>query len=1182
MAKKEVIGGLLLVLLTASMYVILSSAGLRIDVEETKTEFKQYINDSWVLTSTERVWLMDGSTKMRAVNGREVIKNVVGDDLVITRNSGWKDNISIEHNYNFKGSEESKELFPIKETITVLNGVGKILVYEIRDFQYEGDTSPISSPFSYGTNMRLEWEGAYYAKVFDQISGDKIIVKFRVTEDNQTFSIRMFDPVTLTLEANPVELGTPVNISGTNTGTVCIDIDHPDFGVNVTCGTNSAWVDAEITSMVTDRFVETTNDVILEYDDPTNTTYNIEANPLDEEVNTTFELNSVPDSQGTPRVATLSSSNSAGAGISNEANIYDFNFSTFGTFSGDSDGDFSKRSYEVNEANISTYQGSIVGAYIDLKSDTTGQEIIRQPFPSNCVSFLNTVFLPGFAYHYELEAYRTTSTVQRMRLGCKFGTPGSSTNYYYDESVSGSDLDIYESQMYVQVKLDSAILNVYVGDELQVTIPSVRKENSTIDEFEQEFTTKQLNLDGDFFDETNVYVPADATINNATLRVVGGGLSLGDGSDGALVFTTSTKSYGSLTVDVDYTVSGNTLYLNTDQVYQFTSVNIGSGTTLRTNSTTGSILVIKSTSDMNITGDVNLTNVADEGDRADSFTTDGIQFNFPGTANGGQGGGNSKASQGNGFGAGGQGGYTGLTPCPSDNGYGTTGSTGSSTQGTGGLGATAQLTNDGCAVQSGGASTVGSAGGAGRSQAYLDLISGSVTVSATGGDGGDAYGSAGTDGDCSVVKGPSFNYITGLTAAGGGGAGGIAGKSGYNILLAGSDVNLSGNIDLSGTDGGDAGNGGKRVECDADGVKTVVFKGGYGGGGGAGGNSGDIFIYSETLSDTSSNTLTGGTGGTGGQQWDQSVGSYISSGQSGFSGSVGTVSKTTIATILNPKLEVGFIDNNPEWSYVGSYGGTETTDPFTTVLQNYINVCPNEVSEFCIVPISISSDSNGTLDLDTLDIFYDYDYGTIVLNLTSYLSQSDNVSTQNVPITFEVQNGGANISNPRYVHRGGNKSITITAHDPGYTSTDVENLSLIYSKTSVTQPNNVDFIWFQPRTASDSNVTPFGQEDDTPILNFTMINYANVSANFSAIINTSVDCVNITLSETSNKSDGTLLTINNASDWITYETDLFYNDSVPIWLWADFSCTASQWRFFEPQWYFRTCCETCLCDDEVS
>ena len=78
----------------------------------------------------------------------------------------------------------------------------------------------------------------------------------------------------------------------------------------------------------------------------------------------------------------------------------------------------------------------------------------------------------------------------------------------------------------------------------------------------------------------------------------------GDGTDGALNFTTTTKDYGNLATPADYNVSGNTLYLNLDTIYNFSSFNLGTGTILSTTNTSGIAMYINSQTDLNISGTV--------------------------------------------------------------------------------------------------------------------------------------------------------------------------------------------------------------------------------------------------------------------------------------------------------------------------------------------------------------------------------------------------------------------------------------------------------------------------------------------------------------------------------------------------------------------------------------------------
>ena len=108
----------------------------------------------------------------------------------------------------------------------------------------------------------------------------------------------------------------------------------------------------------------------------------------------------------------------------------------------------------------------------------------------------------------------------------------------------------------------------------------------------------------------------------------------GDGTDGTLNFTTTTKDYGNLTTPTDYNVSGNTLYLNLNRVYDFDSFNLGAGTILSTTNTGGVALYINSQTDLNIVGTVTLTNILSAGNIHSTWNT----ITSAGVTDGGNGG----------------------------------------------------------------------------------------------------------------------------------------------------------------------------------------------------------------------------------------------------------------------------------------------------------------------------------------------------------------------------------------------------------------------------------------------------------------------------------------------------------------------------------------------------------------
>ena len=75
MAKqKYYLGFLILVILTSSVYIMLPDS-VRIDIEPTKSTFKVWENDSWVISGVEYVNLFDGAAKMRAKN-----RSIISED----------------------------------------------------------------------------------------------------------------------------------------------------------------------------------------------------------------------------------------------------------------------------------------------------------------------------------------------------------------------------------------------------------------------------------------------------------------------------------------------------------------------------------------------------------------------------------------------------------------------------------------------------------------------------------------------------------------------------------------------------------------------------------------------------------------------------------------------------------------------------------------------------------------------------------------------------------------------------------------------------------------------------------------------------------------------------------------------------------------------------------------------
>jgi len=184
---------------------------IRIDVKNTKTTYRVYEDNSWVLAATEYVNLFDGTAKMRA-KSRDVSYTEDSGTIEILRIVNYKDAIITREKYVFDSSTDDITLVPILHETICINCVGKILQFEYRDILYDGETVDITSPFSFGHNMKLTWQdGTYRNKVYQQIVNDKIILRYRPESDFEIFNTRLFDPPNLGDAGINITIIFPVN-----------------------------------------------------------------------------------------------------------------------------------------------------------------------------------------------------------------------------------------------------------------------------------------------------------------------------------------------------------------------------------------------------------------------------------------------------------------------------------------------------------------------------------------------------------------------------------------------------------------------------------------------------------------------------------------------------------------------------------------------------------------------------------------------------------------------------------------------------------------------------------------------------------------------------------------------------------------------------------------------------------
>jgi len=235
MATKHILGSLLLVILSASVYFVLSDE-YRIDIKETYSSFKVYENGSWELAGEERSILYDGSKKMRANN--RVVNFTIEDNITTAyRYAYFKNNITVIDTYVFNGSTDDVEMFPVEHKIEVLNAKRErpyILVYEVSKLEYFGETDyAIGSAHEFGHNMKVEWsDGNYYERLYkykDKNEG-KLEIKYRVTSDNFSVQTRLFDPI---IDADSVFTNLIYNEADIDKGTAIYEIKNPVDNLSV-------------------------------------------------------------------------------------------------------------------------------------------------------------------------------------------------------------------------------------------------------------------------------------------------------------------------------------------------------------------------------------------------------------------------------------------------------------------------------------------------------------------------------------------------------------------------------------------------------------------------------------------------------------------------------------------------------------------------------------------------------------------------------------------------------------------------------------------------------------------------------------------------------------------------------------------------------------------------------------
>jgi len=278
----------------------------------------------------------------------------------------------------------------------------------------------------------------------------------------------------------------------------------------------------------------------------------------------------------------------------------------------------------------------------------------------------------------------------------------------------------------------------------------------------------------------------------------------------------------------------------------------------------------------------------------------------------------------------------------------------------------------------------------------------------------------------------------------------------------------------------------------------------------------------------------------------------------------------------NPYLDIEG-DGDTEWNYTGEFNESispETTADFTSSLTHYIDSCTADSYGNCNIPITVGSQTAGTVQLSAINITYTIYFNPLYLNLNQFQSELNRTSTSafiDVPIRIEGNQGNITINDLRIDYNGSAK-FNVTGFGGGVSSTKYLNVS--YSRFDKGLPYTfIDTIIFIPKTNSSKNVTPYGQTDLVPIYNITWKNYA-VNASLGIRVTSLPSCMSFTASNTTSKTSGNI-TLSTSFKSIYTNRLLNATNTTQVRLWLDLTnCAYNIWNNISVE--LKSCCMNCM------
>ena len=278
-----------------------------------------------------------------------------------------------------------------------------------------------------------------------------------------------------------------------------------------------------------------------------------------------------------------------------------------------------------------------------------------------------------------------------------------------------------------------------------------------------------------------------------------------------------------------------------------------------------------------------------------------------------------------------------------------------------------------------------------------------------------------------------------------------------------------------------------------------------------------------------------------------------------FSGEFNSTNRNTQVNLSNINLFSAFVDSN-------KFAATYATLPHTYK-----------------IPISISTDSAGLIELKDLNLTYNPNPVSLnSTNILSVLEDSVNFTIFRIPMSsanYTTTAANVTIDDVRYDYAGGNQTILFTIRDIFSTLNETFQIIYHYSRWDYSfVPLFVNYLEFIPNSPTSVDVVPYGQNNDKSILNITNYGYDGNVADLSVYLNDTFGCINLNMSTDNNISNSNEIN----ESWLILNEDTLYLEKTDIWMWANYSCSSwNNFTLFNPDLYFRQCVDGGLCSTSL-